>query len=218
MLMWFPCTFQSTDIWKYSIDPEVRMKAYSQAVLWPKMGYSYNELTTVRCTNISEVAFTFQQWNRRKLGRLPMTPAFQLMALSLSITNYASCLQCPVFGGRWQSYFVCSLPQCSRNQPLQFFHLLWGKGCQELERAWENASLRTFLSSMAIWISASHLFFNLVWLLHFTLLRISERMAVCHLNTSGFSSCVLVIYFHCQSRAWTAAYECRVFSDVKVKK
>lgn len=45
--------------------------------------------------------------------------------------------------------------------------------------------LRT-LSSMAIRISASHLFFNLLWLLHFTL-SISERMAICHLNTSGFS-------------------------------
>ena len=147
-----------------------------------------------------------------------MTPAFQVMALSLSITDCASRLQLPVLGGQWQSHFVFSLLQCSRSQPLQFFHLLWGKGCQELKRAQENTSLRTFISSMAIWISTSHLFFNLLWLLHFTLLRISERMAICHLNTSGFSSCILVIYFHCQSRAWTVAYECRFFPDVKVKK
>lgn len=90
ILMWSPCSFQSTDMWKHSMDPEVSIKLYSQTVLWPKMAkkmhYSYSELTAFRCTNISEVAFTFQQWNRRKLGHLPITPDFPVTALSLSIT------------------------------------------------------------------------------------------------------------------------------------
>lgn len=181
------------------------------------MHYSFSELTALRCTDISEVAFTFQQWKRRKLGHLPITPDFPVMALSLRVTMPAvfkplslGIMTIP-FGLFLAAVFHKKVSLCNS------FICCEAKDVESLKE-----HRRTLLLELSYLQRQSEfllpIFFNLMWLLHFTLLRISETMAICHLNTFVFSSCIFIIYFHCQSRTWSAVYECKFSSDVEVIK